>query len=183
MAYTKSQWERWKREHPEEWKERAEKIAKSHKGKRLSARHRAAIAKAMRGRKLSLQQRKKIAESVRKARLTRQSGAPHRAARKASMVRIGFEKKHTLYAAGIFAIALIITFGLTNLGLFAQADWTKHWESRKDLTVDNNVEYVTTHVTFGLYRPEKCEDGILITTGEQNISFEVLNTVFDENQR
>lgn len=181
MAYTKKQWEKWKLEHPDEWQNRAEKIARSHKGKKLSAKHKAAIAKAMRGRKLPLKHRKKIAESV---KITR-----NRHAEKETAVgviggiakRIGW--KTPVYAVGILAITLILAFGLTNLGLFAKEDWTKHWEGMKDLTVDNNLEYVTTHVIFGLYKPENCEDGIQVTANDQNVSFEILNPILDNESR
>jgi len=177
LAYTHEQWERWKRKHPDKWKARAQKIAKAHKGKKLSPEHRAAIAKAMRGRKLSLSQKKKIAEGVKKARATKKPGKSYQIIRKSAV----FEKKPLLYTAGLIAVALIIAFGLTNLGLFVQEDWTKQWEAMKDITVDNNIEYVTTHIVFGLYKPKNCSEGIYITDGVNDIPFEILNPIYDEN--
>jgi hypothetical protein len=81
-------------------------------------------------------------------------------------------------AAVFVAVALLVGFGLTNLGLFAQPDWTKYWEASKDVIAEGSAEYVTTTVAFGQYRPERCEDGVMVHDDNgDNVSFEVINSV------
>lgn len=203
MPFTKEQWERWKREHPEEWEARARKIAESHKGSKLSEAHRRAIARAMRGKKKHREHRLKIAAGVRRAKsassskpihlpspLWRAPHLPHLRVPKFHAPHFSIPRLRRPYvskaagtAAVLLAVAILVGFSLSNLGLFVQPDWTKYWEASKDVLADRSTEFVTSTVIFGQYRPERCEDGIMIHDDNgNNISFEVLDPVYKDEK-
>ena len=164
MAYTRRQWQRWKGKNPEKWENRAKKISRAHSGKTLHYSHREAISRSMRGRRLGEEQRRRISESMRH--------------RKQSTKRFEMSKK-LITGAFAFIVAALIIFNFTNLGLFAGEDWTNYWENRMDMTSDSNEQNITTHVVFGDHKPDACADGILVTTGVTNISFSIINDVYD----
>ena len=162
MAYTKDQWERWKREHPSAWRRRAEKIANARKGSKLSKEHREAISRAMSGRKLAVGHREKISHRIR------------------SLSTIA-EAKHKLVISLTLILFFILIFDASTIGFFAIPQLADQYESFKEINADSSVELLRMHVDLGFYRSPDCADNIYVATERGPIDFITENPVYDNN--
>ena len=169
MAFTKKQWEEWKKANPEKWKERSKKIAAAHKGRSIHDSHKAAISASMKGRKLSDAHRKRISAAMKKARSSKSNKAP-------ADSRMFHRLKLTTFVLLVLLIFAFI-FGFTNLGLFVAAP--SNFELYSNLSVGSDAEIVSEHVVFGDYKPEYCSAGVLVyREGGVPLGFVTTNEVY-----
>ncbi|MBR9682236.1 MAG: hypothetical protein GOV02_01040, partial [Candidatus Aenigmarchaeota archaeon] len=155
MAFTKKQWEEWKKSNPDKWKERSEKIAAAHKGRSIRDTHKAAISASMKGRTLSDAHRKKISQAMKKVKSSKLN--------KNTINHNSFDKIRVTAFVLLALIIFAFVFGFTNLGFFVAPP--SNFELYNNISVGSDADIISEHVIFGGYKPENCDDGVLVYRG------------------
>ncbi|MFQ6020558.1 MAG: right-handed parallel beta-helix repeat-containing protein [Candidatus Aenigmatarchaeota archaeon] len=188
MAFTKKQWEEWKRKNPEKWEERRRKLSESHKGKKLPKKHRKKISEKMKGKKKSEEHRKKISESVKKRIQEKKLKERKKIIKKPKIIhrKISFPGKLNYYFITIIIVivlfsAIILSGTFYTALIVSEYAWAENWENKTEVIADKSMEKMTLHIIFDEYKPKDCKEGIYVTDGIQDIDFEIVNPVYVNN--
>jgi hypothetical protein len=82
----------------------------------------------------------------------------------------------------VFALLIFISvFGIFYLAKLSGILVAPDWEHVDEVTVDETVKFVYHQVIFDEHKPTNCKDGIYVTDGYKEVSFEIVDEKYEDS--